>query len=67
VMLIGVILGGHLFRGTNGFAGEIGHMIDAERLSDVGWPIEVYLSRADQDARLAALLRDRPRVATPAR
>jgi Xaa-Pro dipeptidase len=39
------------------------HMIDAERLSDVGWPIEVYLSRADQDARLAALLRDRPRVA----
>lgn len=39
------------------------HMIDAERLSDLGWPIDVYLSRADQDAGLARLVHDRERLA----
>ncbi|HVC35522.1 MAG TPA: M24 family metallopeptidase [Chloroflexota bacterium] len=39
------------------------HMIDAERLSDLGWPIDVYLSRADQQSGLRALLRGRQRLA----
>jgi Xaa-Pro dipeptidase len=39
------------------------HMIDAERLRDVGWPIDVYLSRSDQEAGLRALLHGRQRVA----
>jgi Xaa-Pro aminopeptidase len=44
-------------------------MIDAGRLADVGWPIEQYLSRADQDTRLAKMLSGSARVAmeyTPA-
>src|SRR6185437_14862526 len=32
------------------------HMIDAERLSDLGWPIDVYLSRSDQESGLRALV-----------
>ncbi len=39
------------------------HMIDAERLSDLGWPIDIYLSRADQEAGLRTLLHGRQRVA----
>jgi Xaa-Pro dipeptidase len=39
------------------------HMIDAARLDDVGWPIEQYQSRADQDARLATLLHRCARIA----
>jgi Xaa-Pro dipeptidase len=39
------------------------HMIDVERLSDLGWPIEMFLSREDQDAGLRALLHGRARVA----
>lgn len=39
------------------------HMIDAERLSDLGWPIEQYLSRSDQETGLRNLLADRARVA----
>ncbi|MGH2461512.1 MAG: M24 family metallopeptidase [Chloroflexota bacterium] len=39
------------------------HMIDAERLRDLGWPIDVYLSRSDQESRLHALLRGRQRLA----
>lgn len=39
------------------------HMIDAERLSDLGWPIDVYLSRSDQESRLRALLHGRQRLA----
>lgn len=39
------------------------HMIDAERLSDLGWPIDVYLSRADQEEGLRALLHGRQRLA----
>ena len=39
------------------------HMIDVERLSDLGWPIDKYLSREDQDEGLRNLLANRPRVA----
>ena len=39
------------------------HQTDAERLSDLGWPIDVYLSRADQEEGLRALLAGRQRVA----
>ncbi len=39
------------------------HMIDAERLSDLGWPIDVYLSRADLEAGLRTILHGRQRVA----
>ncbi len=39
------------------------HMIDAPRVADLGWPIEQFLSRADQDAGLTALLRGYGRVA----
>jgi Xaa-Pro aminopeptidase len=39
------------------------HMIDATQLDDLGWPVEQYLSRADQDARLAALLHGHARIA----
>jgi Xaa-Pro aminopeptidase len=52
-----------LFIGPTGLPRFLLHMIDVERLSDVGWPIEQYLSRADQDGRLAALLQGKHRVA----
>jgi Xaa-Pro dipeptidase len=39
------------------------HMIDAERLSDLGWPIDIYLSRADFEAGLQTLLHGRQRLA----
>lgn len=39
------------------------HQVDAERLRDVGWPIDVYLSREDLEAGLKVLLRGRQRVA----
>jgi Xaa-Pro aminopeptidase len=39
------------------------HMIDAERLSDLGWTIQQYLSRTDQETGLRNLLADRHRVA----
>lgn len=39
------------------------HMIDAERLSDLGWPIDQYLSRVDQTTCLRNLLDGRHRVA----
>lgn len=39
------------------------HMIDVERLSDLGWPTDVYLSRADQEVGLRTLLQNRKRVA----
>ncbi len=39
------------------------HMIDAERLRDLGWPIDVYLSRSDQEAGLRALVSGRQRLA----
>ncbi|HEX5417948.1 MAG TPA: M24 family metallopeptidase, partial [Chloroflexota bacterium] len=39
------------------------HMIDAERLSDLGWPIIQYQSRESQDRRLGELLQGKPRVA----
>jgi len=39
------------------------HAIDAQRLVDLGWPIEVYRSRADQEKGLRALLSGRQRLA----
>ena len=39
------------------------HMIDAERLSDLGWPIVEYRSRESQDRVLGELLQGRRRVA----
>src|SRR5437868_4075671 len=48
---------------ANGSPRFLLHMIDAGRLDDIGWPVEQYLSRADQDARLAALLHGCARVA----
>lgn len=39
------------------------HAIDAERLSDVGWPIETYRSRAEQEDGLRRLLHGRQRLA----
>ncbi|HVB97641.1 MAG TPA: M24 family metallopeptidase [Chloroflexota bacterium] len=39
------------------------HAIDAQRLVDLGWPIDVYLSRADGEKGLRALLSGRQRLA----
>ena len=39
------------------------HAIDAQRLLDLGWPIDVYLSRADGEKGLRALLSGRQRLA----
>jgi Xaa-Pro dipeptidase len=39
------------------------HMVDAERLADLGWPIEIYQNRAEQEAGLARLLEGRQRIA----
>ena len=39
------------------------HMIDAERLNDLGWPIDVYRSRSDQESGLRALVDGRQRLA----
>lgn len=39
------------------------HMIDAPRLADLGWPIDEFLSRAEQQAGLEGLLRGCGRVA----
>ncbi len=41
----------------------LAHMTDAQRLRDIGWPVEVYHSRAEQEAALAALLHGRERIA----
>ncbi len=39
------------------------HFVDANRLADLGWPIQTYLGLADMDAGLAALLAGRKRLA----
>src|SRR4051812_20955698 len=41
----------------------LAHQTDAARLGDLGWPVTVYLSRADQEAGLRALLPTGSRVA----
>ncbi|HLH74888.1 MAG TPA: M24 family metallopeptidase [Chloroflexota bacterium] len=39
------------------------HEVDAQRLTDLGWPVEVYRSRADQEKGLQTLLDGRQRIA----
>lgn len=45
-----------LFIPSSGIPHLLVHQTDAGRLNDLGWPLDVYLSRADQEAGLRALL-----------
>ena len=45
-----------LFIPATGVPQLLVHQTDALRLSDLGWPVNVYLSRADQEAGLRALV-----------
>ena len=52
-----------LFVPPNGSPRFLLHMIDAERLRDLGWPIDVYVSRSDLEVGLKNLLSGTQHVA----
>jgi len=52
-----------LFIPPTGTPSFLAHMIDAERVADLGWPIVEYRGRESQDRLLGELLQGRQRVA----